>query len=41
MKTGWFKDIDGKWYCLNSNGSMAVNSTIDGYYVDASGIWAK
>jgi hypothetical protein len=42
MATGWFKDTDGKWYYLKSNGAMAANETTpDGYYVDASGVWAK
>ena len=39
MQTGWFKDTNGNWYCLNSNGEMACNETVDGYYVNADGVW--
>ncbi len=43
MKTGWTQ-IDGNWYYFNpvSNGKMgimAVDTTIDGYYVGNDGIW--
>jgi hypothetical protein len=30
-KTGWIKDTDGKYYYLNSDGTMAYNTTIGGY----------
>ena len=36
METGW-SSIDGDWYYLNADGTMASNQWIDGYYVDASG----
>ena len=36
--TGW-KEIGGKWYYFASNGAMLVNTVIDGYYVDSSGMW--
>lgn len=39
MVTGWLQDTDGKWYYLNSNGAMAKNTTINGYYVDENGVW--
>lgn len=39
MKTGWYKDSDGKWYYLNSDGSMAYNTTISGYRFGSSGAW--
>ncbi|WP_049962319.1 CAP domain-containing protein [Oribacterium sp. FC2011] len=39
MATGW-KQIDGKWYCLNDSGILYTNCTTpDGYYVDANGVW--
>lgn len=37
---GWHW-IDGKCYYMNANGKMAVDTWIDGYYVDASGKWIK
>lgn len=37
--TGW-RLIDGKWYYFWPNsGYMAMQTTIDGYYVDADGAW--
>ncbi len=36
--TGWF-EYKGNWYYLKSSGAMAVNETIDGYYVNANGVW--
>ena len=38
MKTGWFK-VDGKWYYSYPSGALAVNTTIDGYTVNANGEW--
>lgn len=35
--TGW-KLIDGNWYYFYSDGCMAKDKTIDGYYLDSSGI---
>jgi FOG: Glucan-binding domain (YG repeat) len=40
MKTGWIKDKN-KWYYLYSDGSMAKNTYIDGYYLDQTGAWVK
>ncbi|MBQ3423364.1 MAG: hypothetical protein IJH34_17295, partial [Romboutsia sp.] len=37
MKTGWQK-INSNWNYFNSNGSMAVNTVVDGYYIDSNGI---
>ena len=31
----------GEWYYLYSSGAMATNATIDGYYVNASGVWVQ
>ena len=39
MQTGWMKDINGKYYYLNSNGSMASNTTIAGYKLGSDGAW--
>lgn len=39
MKTGWLKDANEKWYYLNTNGEMAVDTVIDGYTIDSSGSW--
>lgn len=38
MVTGW-KQIDNKWYYFYPDGYMAVNTTIDGYYLDKNGVW--
>ncbi|NAS18184.1 hypothetical protein GND98_009945 [Clostridium butyricum] len=36
MQTGWL--LDGStWYYLNANGSMAANTTVDGYVLGANG----
>jgi len=40
MKTGW-QEVSGVWYYMYSNGAMAVNSWVDGCYLDASGAWKK
>lgn len=37
---GWHW-IDGSCYYMNTNGEMAMDTWIDGYYVDASGKWIK
>jgi len=41
MQTGWMKDITGKYYYLNSNGTMASNTTIGGYKLGTDGAWTK
>lgn len=38
MATGW-KNINGKWYYFYNNGSMAKNTTINGFKIDPSGVW--
>ncbi|WP_459479451.1 cadherin-like beta sandwich domain-containing protein [Clostridium saccharoperbutylacetonicum] len=37
MQIGWMRDIDGKYYYLNSNGVMASNTTIGEYKLGADG----
>ncbi|AQR97852.1 cadherin-like beta sandwich domain-containing protein [Clostridium saccharoperbutylacetonicum] len=41
MQIGWMKDVDGKYYYLNSNGAMASNTTIGGYKLGADGVWIE
>ena len=38
MQTGWLNS-GGTWYYLNADGSMAKDTWIGTYYVDASGAW--
>lgn len=38
MKTGWYQ-ISTKWYYSYSSGALAVNTTVDGYTVNANGEW--
>ena len=40
MKTGWFQ-VNGKWYYAYGSGALAVNTTVDGYYVNYNGEWVK
>jgi hypothetical protein len=40
MKTGWL-EYNGKWYYLLDSGEMAVNTTINGYKLDANGWWLR
>ena len=40
-KTGWMKDTDGKYYYLNSDGSMAHDTIIDGYELGSDGAWKQ
>lgn len=36
--TGW-RYINGNWYYFYSDGYMAHNTTINGYYVNSNGVW--
>lgn len=38
--TGW-RVVNGHWYYFAGNGAMAVNTVIDGYYVNSDGIWVQ
>lgn len=40
IKEGWV-NYNGKWYYIYSNGLVATDTTIDGYYVNKSGVWVK
>ena len=40
MKTGWFQ-VNGKWYYAYGSGPLAVNTIVDGYYVNYNGEWVK
>ena len=36
----WFQDTDGKWYHFDMAAYMEADKvTVDGYYVDANGVW--
>jgi hypothetical protein len=39
--TGW-RNIDGSWYYFNPNsGYMAINTTVNGYYLKETGEWVN
>lgn len=40
MKTGWLY-WKGQWYHLSQNGRMSVSTTVDGYRLDAAGVWRR
>lgn len=40
MATGWYQ-VGEKWYYSYANGALAVNTTIGGYTVNASGEWVR
>ncbi|WP_101877100.1 N-acetylmuramoyl-L-alanine amidase family protein [Lachnoclostridium edouardi] len=39
MVEGWYKVGDGYYYFYPGDGSMAVNTKIDGFQLDANGVW--
>ncbi|WP_394523090.1 N-acetylmuramoyl-L-alanine amidase family protein [Lacrimispora sp. JR3] len=41
MMTGWVQTQPGVWYYLYSDGSMASNTNVGDYWVDASGKWVS
>ena len=41
MVEGWYQIADNWYYFHPGDGSKAVNTTIDGFYVDANGIWKR
>ncbi|MDR7812722.1 hypothetical protein [Lacrimispora sp.] len=40
MVTGW-RQIKENWYYFNSDGAMAVNTIINGFFIDEDGTWYK
>lgn len=38
--SGWLQ-IDGVWYYFGADGQLAVDTVIDGYYVDTNGAWIQ
>ena len=40
MVTSWFQ-VNGKWYYAYSSGALAVNTKVDGYYVNYNGEWVQ
>ncbi|MEW9051427.1 MAG: D-alanyl-D-alanine carboxypeptidase family protein [Neobacillus sp.] len=41
MAIGWYQDSSKKYYYAYSNGEMAVNTRINGYYVGYTGQWIE
>ena len=39
MKASQWFEVDGKWYYVDGTGALAVNTTVDGYTVNANGEW--
>lgn len=42
-KTGWYQDVNSKWYYLDQNTNYMLANTVipDGYYVSESGEWVE
>lgn len=40
MAENQWLDYNGRWYYLGSDGGMVTNGTVDGYYIDSSGVWS-
>ena len=40
VKSAW-KQIGGKWYYFLQDGAMATSQTIEGYWINADGVWVK
>lgn len=40
IKEGWIQ-INNKWYYIYSDGLMATDTTIDGYYINKNGVWVQ
>ena len=39
MKASQWFEVEGKWYYVDATGALAVNTTVDGYTVNANGEW--
>ena len=40
MAENQWLDYNGRWYYLGSDGGMVTNGTVDGYYINSSGVWS-
>lgn len=40
MAQNQWLDYNGQWYYLGVNGEMVTNRTVDGYYINSSGVWS-
>lgn len=38
---GWIKDVNGKYYYVNSNGIMEHDTIVDGYKLGSDGAWIR
>lgn len=41
MAVGWTEENPGQWFYMYADGKMATNTEIDGYKIDANGIWVQ
>lgn len=41
MKTGWVNEGEDNWFYFYSDGTKAVNTTIDGCVLSVDGKWDK
>ena len=41
MKIGWMQANPSQWYYFQTDGSMAVDTVVDGYQINSSGLWIK
>ena len=39
MKASQWFEVEGKWYHVDETGALSVNTTVDGYTVNANGEW--
>ena len=40
MAENQWLNYNGRWYYLGSDGGMVTNGTVDGYYINSSGVWS-
>ena len=40
MAQNQWLDYKGQWYYLGGDGGMVTNRTVDGYYINSSGVWS-
>ncbi|MBQ7796545.1 MAG: N-acetylmuramoyl-L-alanine amidase family protein [Lachnospiraceae bacterium] len=41
MVTGWVQRTPSEWNYFKEDGSMAVNTVVDGYVIDENGVWLQ